>query len=86
MCMYIYTCMYIWLFPKIGFFTPQIVHFNRVWNHYKPSILGVPLFLEASIYIYIFADVEFDHHGVFESVFSLFLGFGIGVSLGKNPR
>ncbi len=26
--------------------TPQIIHFNRVWNHYKPSILGsfTPIF------------------------------------------
>ena len=25
---------------------PQIIHFNRVWNHYKPSILGgfLPIF------------------------------------------
>ena len=31
--------------------TLQIIHFDRVWNHYKPSILGVfPLFLETSIY------------------------------------
>ena len=28
--------------PKIGvFLPPQIIHFNRVWNHCKPSILGV---------------------------------------------
>ncbi len=25
-------------FPKIG--VPQIIHFNRVLNHYQPSILG----------------------------------------------
>ena len=33
-------------FQKYGK-TPQIIHFNRVWNHYKPSILGgkIPLFL-----------------------------------------
>ena len=30
-------------------FSPQIMHSNRVF-HYKPSILGVPLFLETSIY------------------------------------
>ena len=29
--------------------TPQIIHFNRVFHH-KPSILGVPLFLETPIY------------------------------------
>ena len=29
--------------PKIGIFTPQIIHFNRVF-HYKPSILGYPYF------------------------------------------
>ena len=28
------------VFPKIGGFSPQIIHFNRVWNHYKPSIMG----------------------------------------------
>ena len=27
---------------------PQIIHFNRVF-HYKPSILGVPVFLETPI-------------------------------------
>ena len=27
--------------------TPKIIHFNRVF-HYKPSILGVPLFLETT--------------------------------------
>ena len=31
--------------PKIGFFTSQIIHFNRVF-HYTPSIFGVPIFLE----------------------------------------
>ena len=30
--------------PKIGVCTPQIMNFNRVWNHYKPSILGYPYF------------------------------------------
>ena len=29
----------IWVFPKIGFFPPQIIHFNRVF-HCKSSILG----------------------------------------------
>ena len=34
---------------------PQFIHFNRVWNHYKPSILGVlPLFLEGHPYMSIF--------------------------------
>ena len=28
-----------WVFPKIGVFTPQIIHFNRVF-HDKQSILG----------------------------------------------
>jgi len=32
-----------WMFPKIGGFYPQIIHFNRVF-HYKPSILGYPYF------------------------------------------
>ena len=38
--------------PKIGVvLLPQIIHFNRVLNHYKPSILGFfPLFLETPIY------------------------------------
>ena len=34
-------------FQKKGY--PQIIHFNRVF-HYKPSILGVPLFLETLKY------------------------------------
>ena len=38
----------IWVFPKIGVFPPKSSHFNRVF-HYKPSILGYPLFLETSI-------------------------------------
>ena len=32
-------CEYIGVEPKIGCFTPQNIHFNRVF-HYKPSILG----------------------------------------------
>ena len=35
------------MFPKIR--VPQIIHFNRVFL-YKPSILGIPLFLETPIY------------------------------------
>ena len=33
--------------PKIGGVSPQIIHFNRVWNHYKPIHFGgkIPLFL-----------------------------------------
>ncbi len=32
-----------------GALTPEIIHSNRVWNHYKPSILGFyPLVLETS--------------------------------------
>ena len=37
----IYGCFRKWWYP-------QIIHFNRVF-HYKPSILGVPLFLETPI-------------------------------------
>ena len=40
---------HIWVFPKIVY--PQIIHFNRGF-HYKPPILGVPLFLETPISIY----------------------------------
>ena len=32
--------------PKIGVFTSQIIHFNRIF-HYKPSILGYHFFLES---------------------------------------
>ena len=31
-------CLHMWVFPKIRFFLPQIIHFNRVF-HYKPSIV-----------------------------------------------
>ena len=37
------------MFPKIGFFTPQIMHFNRVCLLYIIHF-GVPLFLEIPIY------------------------------------
>ena len=37
-------------FQKIGFLPPNHAFVHRVWNHYKPSILGVfPLFLETPI-------------------------------------
>ena len=35
----------LWVFPKIGGFSTQIIHFNRVLP-YKPSILGYPYFLK----------------------------------------
>ena len=41
--------MTLWMFPKIGGFPPKSSIFNRVWNHCKPSILGVPQFLETPI-------------------------------------
>ena len=37
-----------WVFQKYGY--PQIIHFNRSF-HYKPSILGVPLFLEIPAWV-----------------------------------
>ena len=35
------------VFPKIWEY-PQIIHFNRVWNHYKPSNFGYPYFWKHS--------------------------------------
>ena len=61
--------IYIWMFPKIGRKTPQIIHFNRVF-HYKPSILGYHYFWKHPyVYIYIpFSDsVSYSVH-----VFSLY--------------
>ena len=39
---------------------PQVMHFNRVWNHYKPSILVIPLFFHDMIFIVIspFSDLN----------------------------
>ena len=45
---------------------PQIIHFNRGF-HYKPSILGVTLFLETSIYLVLFFSpigLEARHRGI----------------------
>ena len=42
--------LYMWMFPKIWVYPPKSSHFNRVC-HYKPSILGYPLFLETPIYV-----------------------------------
>ena len=39
----------IWVFPKNSGFSPQIIHFHRVFP-YKPSILGYPHFLETPIW------------------------------------
>ncbi len=43
----------IWVFPKIRENPPQIIHFNRVWNHYfhHPFWGFYPLFLETSIWL-----------------------------------
>ncbi len=43
----------IWMFPKIGFWALQIIHFNRVF-HYKPSILGVFAHLSLIISSFVF--------------------------------
>ena len=49
-------------------FSPQIIHFNKVF-HYKPSILGVPLFLEPSkktqlnCHVVVFGDLDLSHGG-----------------------
>ena len=39
----------IWVLPKNNGFSPQIIHFHRVFP-YKPSILGYPHFLETPIW------------------------------------
>ncbi len=44
-------CIYCICFQKYGY--PQIIHFNRVWNHYFHHpfwVLKSPYFLETSIY------------------------------------
>ena len=33
-----------WMFPKIGFFLHQIIHFRRVFHYKQPSMLGHPYF------------------------------------------
>ena len=45
----VYRC-----FQNRGGFTPQIIHFNRVWNHYKSSILG------AHPYFWVDTHIEID--------------------------
>ena len=49
--MTIYGCFRKWWYP-------QIIHFNRVF-HYKPSILGYPLFLETPIWLYTYSLKDF---------------------------
>ena len=44
-----YIYIYIWRFPEMGL--PQIMHFNRIF-HYKPSILGTPIYGNPHIVIF----------------------------------
>ena len=44
--------IHIWMFPKIGVVSPQIIHFNRVF-HYKPSILGAHPYLWKHPYLHL---------------------------------
>ena len=61
---------------KIVFFTPQIIHFDRVF-HYKPSSLGVfPLFLETPIWQ--FSVCMFNVKGAIPFFEALFRGDFVG--------
>ena len=43
---------HIWMFPKMVGFSPQIIHFNRVFPLFSPSSLGVfPIFGNTHIYL-----------------------------------
>ena len=42
----------IWMFPENSGFSPQIIHFNRVF-YYKPSILGYPYFWKHPYYLHL---------------------------------
>ena len=33
-----------WVFPKIGSFHPQIIHFKRVFHYYNHPFWGIPIF------------------------------------------
>ncbi len=52
------------VFPKIWEY-PQIIHFNRVWNHYKPSILGTPIFGNTHLF---FLAIVIQHIYVYENM------------------
>ena len=66
---------YIWVFPKI-MVPPN--HPSRVF-HYKPSILGVPLFLETPIYIiyyiYVYLIQNWNHENTVQWTKTPFEGF-----------
>ena len=39
-----FAVLFMWVFPKIGFFTPQIIHFNRVFPYVHHPFWGSIIF------------------------------------------
>ena len=71
------------VFPEIGFFTTQIINFNRV-SHYKPSILGYPYVWK---HPYILHKYDFLLLNRWEHPFSSSCaGLNASVLLGRKPN
>ena len=54
-----------WLFPKIGVYTPQIIHFNRGFRYFHHAFWGTPIFGNTQMMF------DIDIHGSFENHFFL---------------
>ena len=72
--------MNIWMFPKIVGFSPQIIHVNRNFPLFSPSILGYLYFWKhpyRRMYTYLLRDVLINLHGIHcEAVHSWIRFFG----------
>ena len=61
-----WSMLTIWVFPKIGFFLPQIINSNRLFHYFHHPFWDTPIFGNTQISWLVFHG-DWESHGIFHT-------------------